>query len=256
MAAFVTPATPANLRRMPDPFSLLPLALAAGGGRVDGHDVSQLVAAGVTLLQRCAPLVRAMAAGRAALLLPPGPAFFTALAASDGRGALLLDPTSAPSDLSWQLAEARARALFTLSTLVGTLPPIVSPSGMVVVLLDAAPSRASVLTADRTIDVDLGSHHGLLLEGDQQAAGRDEECVVTMESVANGSRQLVSHTHRALLEAARAAASDASANAEFEIPIGASWAEVSAFTTACGALLTGARLRTHAARDGLATMAD
>jgi hypothetical protein len=42
------------------PLSLLPLALAAGGGRVDQYETQQLVAAGLTLLQRCAPLVRAL----------------------------------------------------------------------------------------------------------------------------------------------------------------------------------------------------
>ena len=51
---------------MSDPLALLPLALAAGGGRIgvagDEHllDAQQLVAAGLTLLQRSAPLVRAL----------------------------------------------------------------------------------------------------------------------------------------------------------------------------------------------------
>ena len=37
---------------------LLPLRAAASGGTVDGLDASRLVAAGFTLLQRSAPLVR------------------------------------------------------------------------------------------------------------------------------------------------------------------------------------------------------
>ena len=51
---------------MTDPLALFPLALAAGSGRigavgVDVFDAPQLVAAGLTLLQRSAPLVRALA---------------------------------------------------------------------------------------------------------------------------------------------------------------------------------------------------
>jgi hypothetical protein len=48
-----------------DPLALLPLALAAGGGRLrtagdsTEYETQQLVAAGLTLLQRSAALVRA-----------------------------------------------------------------------------------------------------------------------------------------------------------------------------------------------------
>ncbi|NUR34387.1 MAG: hypothetical protein HOQ30_10285, partial [Gemmatimonadaceae bacterium] len=68
---------------MSDPLSLLPLALAAGGGRVNEHEAQQLVAAGLTLLQRSAPLVRALAGRRSAILLPTSSAILTALAASE-----------------------------------------------------------------------------------------------------------------------------------------------------------------------------
>ena len=79
---------------MSDPLALLPLALAAGGGRIgaaagDILDAQQLVAAGLTLLQRSAPLVRALSGKRSAILLPTSPQFLTALAASEGRGAVL-----------------------------------------------------------------------------------------------------------------------------------------------------------------------
>jgi hypothetical protein len=78
-----------------DPLALLPLALAAGGGRIgqagadatDDSEAQQLVAAGLTLLQRSAPLVRALSGRRSAILLPTSPAYLTALAASEGRGA-------------------------------------------------------------------------------------------------------------------------------------------------------------------------
>jgi acyl-CoA synthetase (AMP-forming)/AMP-acid ligase II len=64
------------------------LAIAAGGGTVDGFEAQQLVAAGLTLLQRSAPLVRALSGKRAAILLPTSPQFFIALAACEGRGAV------------------------------------------------------------------------------------------------------------------------------------------------------------------------
>jgi hypothetical protein len=72
-----------------DPLGHLPLAIAARGGHVDRFEVQQLVAAGLTLLQRSAPLVSALHKRRAALLLPTSPAFITALAASEGRSAVL-----------------------------------------------------------------------------------------------------------------------------------------------------------------------
>jgi hypothetical protein len=46
---------------------LLPLRAAAGGGSIDGLDATRLVAAGFTLLQRSAPLVRALAGKRAGI---------------------------------------------------------------------------------------------------------------------------------------------------------------------------------------------
>ena len=102
---------------MSDPLSLFPMALAAGGGRIDGLECQQLVAAGVTLLQRSAPLVRALSGRRAGILLPTGPAFITALAASDGRGAVLLSQGASPSDVAWQLSDADVGAVFTVSAL-------------------------------------------------------------------------------------------------------------------------------------------
>src|SRR5688500_8678157 len=81
---------------MIDPLGLLPLAAAAGRGTVNGVEAARLVAAGLTLLRRSAPLVRALHGRRAALLLPTTPAFFTGLAAAEGRGAVLVNPLAAP----------------------------------------------------------------------------------------------------------------------------------------------------------------
>ena len=60
----------AENRRMSNPLSVLPLAMGAHGGAIDDRPATQLVSAGLTLLQRSAPLARAMYGKRAALLLP------------------------------------------------------------------------------------------------------------------------------------------------------------------------------------------
>ena len=181
---------------MSDPLALLPLAIAAGGGRLGPFAISQLVAAGLTLLQRSAPLVRALAGKRSAILMPDVPAFFVALAASDGRGAVLLDRHASPQALARQLADADVGAVFTLASLVPLLPDAVP-----VALLDDAPRTAHVRVSGRDMVVDLGSHHGLSLEGEMATEGRDEECVLVYRS--SGVRHV--HTHRALIAASRAA---------------------------------------------------
>lgn len=165
-----------------DPLALLPYALAAAGGRVDGHDVTALVAAGVTLLQRSAPLVRALAGRRSAVLLPPGAAWLVALAASDGRAMVVLDPrdaaasgtTGAPPEPTL-IATLRAHdigAVFTNRALLPLLPPDVP-----YVLLDDAPRRARVSANGRDSDVDLGTHFALDLIGDTNGEGSPEECL-------------------------------------------------------------------------------
>jgi acyl-CoA synthetase (AMP-forming)/AMP-acid ligase II len=184
---------------MSDPLALLPLAIAAGGGQLGSFDAAQLVAAGVTLLQRSAPLVRALAGKRSAILLPGGPSFLVALAASDGRGALLLDPGASPAWIAWQLADADVGAVFTHEGLVPLLP-----AGTPVALLDHAPRAARVMAPGRTMDVDLGSHHGLSLEGDTATEGRDEPCAIWYAP--SGRREVESH--RALIAAGRAAVAE------------------------------------------------
>src|SRR3954466_5705034 len=119
---------------MPDPFSLLALAAAAHGGRIDEFETQQLVAAGLTLLQRSAPLVRALAGRRSAILLPTSPAFLTALAASEGRGAVLINPLASAPEIAFQCVDANVGAIFTTLAFASRLP-----AGLPVVLLDDVP---------------------------------------------------------------------------------------------------------------------
>ena len=179
---------------MSDPLALLPLALAAGGGRVDRYETQQLVAAGLTLLQRSAPLVRALRGKRAAVLAPTSPAFVTALAACEGRGAVLVNPLAAPAEIAYQIEDANVGAVLTTSALAGRLR-----TGTPAVLLDAAPTAARVIVGGASSDVDLGSHFPLALEGDPDAPGRDEEAVVVYTSAMAGRPLGAVLTHRNLL---------------------------------------------------------
>jgi long-chain acyl-CoA synthetase len=180
---------------------VLPLAIAAGGGRVDGHDAAHLVAAGLTLLRRSAPLVRALQGRRAAILLPTSPAFLTALAASEGRGAVLVNPLAAPREVAYQLADADVGAVFTNAALAAKLP-----AGAPRVLLDDAPRAARVEVEGGARDVDLAAHAGdaLDLAGDTATAGRDEEAAVVYTSAMAGQPLGASLTHRNLVANGRA----------------------------------------------------
>jgi long-chain acyl-CoA synthetase len=179
---------------MTEPFAILPLAIAAADGTLDGTPAAQWVAAGVTLLQRSAPLVRALAGRRAALLLPTGPAFFTALTASEGRGAVLVNPLAAPLEVAHQLRDADVGAVFTIAHLAGKLPP-----GTVHVLLDDAPRAALVMADGAGRRVDLGSHVGLRLDGETGVAGRDEEAAIVYTSAMAGVPLGAILTHRNLI---------------------------------------------------------
>ena len=185
---------------MADPFALLPLNLAAHGGTVDGVPASQLVAAGLTLLQRSAPLVRSLAGRRAAILLPTSPAFLVALAASEGRGAVLVNPLASATEVEHQLRDAEVGAVFTSSALASRLPPEVTR-----VLLDDAPRAARVLHQGSSArDVDLGSHHGLALEGSPTNPGSEEEAIIVYTSAMAGTPLGAILTHANLLANARA----------------------------------------------------
>lgn len=178
---------------------LLTLRAAGGGGTIDGLEAARLVAAGFTLLQRSATLVRALAGRRAAVLVPTSPQFLVALAASDGRGAVLINPLAAPAEVAYQLADADVGAVFTMGALAAKLPP-----GLVHALLDDAPTAATVVAADgSTARVDLGSHFGLELEGDADEPGRDEECAIVYTSAMAGRPRGAILTHRNLLANAR-----------------------------------------------------
>ena len=222
---------------MSDPLALFPLAIAAAGGRVDAFEAQQLVAAGLTLKQRSLALVKALAPGRSAVLLPASPAFIVALAASDGTGAVLIDPTLDDDEIVWQLADANVRAVFTIASLAGRVG-----AERTVVLLDDAPFKARVLSDGRTMEVDLGSHHGLALEGDQTAEGRDEECVLFYEKTINQQRQRTL-THRALLASAREQATSLKGD-EAAYSALRPWSEPAELIRVAAALLSGARVVT------------
>ena len=184
---------------MSDPLALLPLALAAGGGRVDDFETQQLVAAGITLLRRSAPLVRALAGRRSAILLPTSPHFLIALAASEGRGAVLVNPLASTAEIAHQVRDADVGAAITVSALAAKLPPDLPR-----VLLDDAPRAAHVVANGEFRAVDLGSHIGLALEGDPEVAGRDEEAAIVYTSAMRGTPLGAVLTHGNLLSNAHA----------------------------------------------------
>jgi len=229
-----------------DPLALLPLALAAGRGRLRAasdsveYETQQLVAAGLTLLQRSAPLVRALAGKRSAILLPTSPAFFTALAASEGRGAVLINPLAAPAEIEFQCHDGNVGALFTTSALASR-----APSGLVVVLLDDAPRSARVIANAVSREVDLGSHFGLSLEGERGVPGRDEEAVIVYTSAMRGTPLGAVLTHANLLANALSTAEAAANVADDHVLALLPFAHLFGLTVSASApLLAGARVTT------------
>ena len=178
---------------MTDPLALLPLALAAGGGTIDGLEAQQLAAAGLALLQRSAPLVRALSGRRAAILLPTSPRFLVALAASEGRAAVLVNPLAAPAEIAYQIADAHVGAVFTTNALAPRVP-----DGIVRVLLDDAPRAARVIANGSAAEIDLAAH-GLRLAGEEGTPGRDEEAAVVYTSAMAGRPLGAALAHRNLL---------------------------------------------------------
>jgi long-chain acyl-CoA synthetase len=229
-----------------EPLALLPLALAAGGGRLRsaGSDVEyeaqQLVAAGLTLLQRSAALVRALSGRRAAILLPTSPQFLTALAASEGHGAVLINPLAAPPEIAFQCRDANVGALFTTSALAAR-----APKDVVAVLLDDAPRTARVVAGGASRDVDLGSHFGLSLEGERDVPGRDEEAAIVYTSAMRGTPLGAVLTHRNLLANARSTREAAQNVSGDHVLALLPFAHLFGLTVTAGApLLAGARVTT------------
>jgi long-chain acyl-CoA synthetase len=178
---------------------VLPYALAAGGGRVDDHPAAALVAAGLALLRGQAPLVRALAGRRSAILCPPSPAFVVALAASEGRGAVLINPLAAPLEIAMQCLEAEVGVVFTVAALAARVP-----AHLPVVLLDDVPRVAIVRLGEREVSVPLALRDGLRLDDATDADGRDEEAAIVYTSGMAGRPLGSIATHRNLLHNARA----------------------------------------------------
>jgi long-chain acyl-CoA synthetase len=184
---------------MSDPLALLPYALAAGGGVLDGVPAAQWVAAGLAARTASPALARLSREGRAGILLPPSGAFLSALAASDGAGCVLLNPLASTPELAFQVTDGDVRVVYTQAALADRLPPALPR-----VLLDDAPRSARVLTATQAADVTL-SAGALALAGDPEADGRDEEALVVYTSAMEGRPLGAILTHRNLLANARAA---------------------------------------------------
>lgn len=208
------------------------LRAAAGGGAVNGTPAAALAAAGFTMLQRGVPLVRALAGRRAAILLPASPAWVVALAAADGRAALLLSVDATSADIAQQCRSERVGAVFTIRALSTRIPDEIPR-----VLLDDAPARATfTVPGGDDVSIDLGSHFGLALEGDADAPGRDEECVIIAGSVL---------THRMLLHDARHAIAQHKLSAESHIVAARDLADRAALvTTLIAPLMAGAAITT------------
>ncbi len=225
---------------MTNPLSLLPLAIAAGGGRVDEFEAQQLIAAGLTLLQRSAPIVRALSGRRAAILLPTSPAFFTALAACEGRGAVLVNPLAAPAEIAFQCADANVGAVFTTAPFAPRIP-----NELPTVLLDDAPRTARVVANGVERQIDLGSHHGLSLEGERDLPGRDEEAAIVYTSAMRGIPLGAVLTHANLLANAQATITAMEYGADDRVLAVLPYAHLFGLTvTGVAALMAGAHVRT------------
>ena len=218
---------------------LLTLRVAAGGGSIDGLDTAQLVAAGFTLLQRNAALVRALAGHRGAILLPASPQFLVALAACDGRGAVLLDPDAPQTGIAHQLADANVGVAFTVAVLAPRLP-----AHFPHVLLDDAPTAATVVSARGSARVDLGSHFGLALEGAADLPGRDEECTIRYGATSAGAPVVTVSTHRDLIAGARRAAEAAAIIRADHLLLAVPFGDPDALAWTTAAWMAGARVTT------------
>jgi hypothetical protein len=216
------------------------LRIAAGGGTIDDIPAVALVSAAFTLLQRSPALVRALGRGPSAVLLPPSPQFLVALAASEGRAAVVLDPNLSLESIATTLRSERVGAVFTFSALAPRVPGDVAR-----VLLDDAPRAARVVAPDGAESVvDLGSHFGLTVEGATDAPGRAEPCLVTDI----GQPAVLRHTHRSLLEAAQRLGRERGMTSGSDIRASWDWSRAAPlFATLFAPLLAGAKVTTPGA---------
>ena len=225
---------------MSNPLSVLPLSLAAHRGTLDDIPASQLVAAGLTILQRSAAITRALYGRRAALLLPTSPAFLVGLAASEGRGAVLLNPLASASEIEYQLTDSNVGAVFTIASLAKKLPV-----SMPQVLLDDAPLHAGVLIDGAITTIDLGAHFALDLEGDTSVGGSDDEATVVYTSAMEGSPLGAILTHGNLIANARSTITAAQVTPRDHVLAVLPWSHLFGMTvTLTAPLLAGARVTT------------
>ena len=112
---------------------------------------------------------------------------------------MLVNPLSSRPEIAYQIRDANVGAVFTTSELADRLPP-----GIATVVLDDAPATARVLVDGATRTVDLGSHVGLTLEGEADAAPSSEEAVVVYTSAFAGLPLGAILTHANLLSNPRA----------------------------------------------------
>jgi long-chain acyl-CoA synthetase len=130
---------------------------------------------------------------------------------------VLVNPLAAPAEVAYQLEDAGVGAVFTTAALAPKVPDDIPR-----VLLDDAPRTARVDIGGTSRSVDLGTHHGLDLAGEEDAPGRDEEATVVYTSAMAGYSLGSVATHRNLLANARATveagALDASTHALAVLP--------------------------------------
>ena len=143
--------------------------------------------------------MRALSGRRSAILLPTSPAFLTALAASEGRGAVLINPLASRAEAAYQIADANCGAVFTTTGLAERVPDHIPR-----VLLDDVPATARVTANGVTREIDLGSHRGLTIEGEADAPGSREEAAIVYTSALAGTPLGAILTHANLLSNARA----------------------------------------------------
>jgi hypothetical protein len=138
------------------------------------------------------------------------------------------------------LEDADVGAIFTNSALAAQLPP----GDRAVVLLDGAPRSATLRARGVETVVDLGSHFGLDLEGEEDD-GRDEECLISYVTVASAAQHQKTFTHRDLFTLARFAVDAASLRNSDHALAATPPDSVEAFALSfAGPLLAGARVST------------